>query len=265
MSRFPVDKAEILRALRFWTRLPVPVQSFEVDPHAAPQMNTLAPAAPVVGIVVGLITGLVLALGHSIGLPGLASAALATAAGALVTGAMHEDALADIADGFGGGADSERKLEIMKDPRLGSYGATALFLALVFRVAVLAAIVEGAGAVAAVVAAVGAAALARPAGLWPLVALDPARRDGSGAAAGRLDERVWRLSAAIGGGVGLVCALWVAGGWGLLAPVAGLAAAYGMAKLAESQIGGQTGDVCGAATHLAELAFLAVLVTTVHP
>ena len=122
---------------------------------------------------------------------GLATAIIAlvlglTALVALVmtTGAFHEDGLADTADGFGGGAERARKLEIMKDSRIGTYGGVALILSLGLRWAALAILIERSsfGAAGLLIAA---AALSRPLGLMPLFALPPARTDGAASTAGR--------------------------------------------------------------------------------
>ncbi len=83
---------------------------------------------PVVGALIGAAIGLLCLALRATGLPDLASAALALGAGMLLTGALHEDGLADVADGFGGGRDTAAKLEIMRDSRLGTYGAVILLV-----------------------------------------------------------------------------------------------------------------------------------------
>ncbi|MAS40306.1 MAG: adenosylcobinamide-GDP ribazoletransferase, partial [Porticoccaceae bacterium] len=95
---------------------------------AAPPLSQSFWAYPLVGAVVGGVTGLVLWGGLALGLPPLAAAAVALGASVTLTGAMHEDGLADTADGFGGGDTVVRKLEIMRDSRLGSYGVLALIV-----------------------------------------------------------------------------------------------------------------------------------------
>ena len=176
---------------------------------------------------------------------------------------MHEDALADIADGFGGGRTRDAKLAIMKDPRLGAYGASALMLALALRVALFAGLLAGLGPWRAGAAIVAAAALARVAGLWPLAALPPARADGIGAVAAPLGRPAWTRGALVAIAVAFAAGLPVAGFAGAaLAPLGGLGVAVLVARLAERQIGGQTGDVCGAATILAELAVLTALLAS---
>jgi adenosylcobinamide-GDP ribazoletransferase len=125
-------------ALAFFTRLPL-----RRGDGAPLDMNRIAWAAPVAGAIVGVVGAGVLAATEVLGLPRLISAGLATAALIAVTGALHEDGLADTADGFGGGATRERKLEIMRDSRIGAFGAVALALSILIRVAALAAALKG--------------------------------------------------------------------------------------------------------------------------
>ncbi len=258
--------ADVARAMRFWSRLPVPSGAMETDPHGSPRIGDLTLALPVAGALIGLAGAVALLIATWVGLPSLPAAIIAVAASVLATGAMHEDALADVADGFGGGATVERKLEIMKDPRLGTYGASALVLALSLRVSLVAGLAEIVGVSAAAMLVVAAAAVSRIAGLWPLAALPPARAEGLGALAAELPAESWRAGAALGGVLSALLA-WAATGHAgtLLAPLAAFLAAWMVARLADRQIGGQTGDVCGAATILAELAFLAATLAPVGP
>jgi len=148
-------------------------------PAVAPlDIDRIAWAAPVAGAAVGLIGALALALTALLGLPLLLRAAFATAALVVATGALHEDGLADVADGFGGGATPARKLEIMRDSRIGAYGAIALVLALILRVGALAAALDG-GFWRAALSLILVAALSRAAALTPLALLRPARADGA--------------------------------------------------------------------------------------
>jgi adenosylcobinamide-GDP ribazoletransferase len=251
--------ASVVRALRFWSRLPLPVLPVETDPHAPPAMAALATAVPVAGLLIGALPALVIVLSNWCGLPAMVSAILATTILVGATGAMHEDALGDVADGFGGGKGVEDKLAIMKDPRLGTYGMTALLLALSLRISLYAGLLMALGPWRASAILLAAAAFSRVCGLWPLVALPPARPSGLGSMGATLDRAGWLPGAAVGAVV--AAALGLAAGAGasaFLSPAAAFAAAWGMARLARRQIGGQTGDVCGAATLLAELAALLV-------
>jgi len=187
-------------------------------------------------------------------------AMLALMALAATTGAFHEDGLADVADGFGGGRTIERKLEIMRDSRIGAYGGVALCLSLLGRWAALTALLRM-GSATAFVALLAAAALSRWLGLLPMALLPPARKDGAAHAAMGPEPRALALGGALALSAGLAPA-WLAGaglGVTLAAAALALAAALGMAHLAKRQIGGQTGDVAGAAQQLAEIAFLITL------
>src|ERR1041384_6399585 len=125
-------------AIAFLTRIPMP------HPEGAQPATFVRAhrAFPLVGAAIGLAVGLVYLGLLAIGLPNFAAAALALGASALVTGALHEDGLADMADGFGGGRDRAAKLEIMRDSRLGTYGAMILLVSFVAKVAALAALVD---------------------------------------------------------------------------------------------------------------------------
>jgi adenosylcobinamide-GDP ribazoletransferase len=111
--RFAPAARNVADALRFFTRL----RLGEPDPSAALDFDRIAWAAPVAGAAIGLIGALMLALTTLLGLPPLLRAGFATAALVAATGALHEDGLADVADGFGGGATRAAKLEIMRDSR----------------------------------------------------------------------------------------------------------------------------------------------------
>lgn len=244
MSR---DLASELRlAFSLLTRLPAGSLRGEVPPMAETGW-----AWPLVGAVVGGIMALVLSAALWLGLPALMAALLALASGALATGGMHEDGLADVADGFGGGRDRARKLEIMRDSRVGSYGVIALVLALGFRAAGIAAAAEaGAGGVALV--ALGAASRA---GLpMALALMPPARADGLGRAAG---AAMGPAQAAIG--IGALFLLLVGPGAALCVALVMVLAGIAFAALAKRQIGGQSGDVLGAMQVLTECAGWAAL------
>jgi adenosylcobinamide-GDP ribazoletransferase len=241
---------DIADALRFFTRLPLG----EAEPGTSLDINRIAWAAPVAGVTVGLIGALILALAALLGLPPLLRAGLATAALVVATGALHEDGLADVADGFGGGAARAGKLEIMRDSRIGAYGALAIALALILRVGALAAALDG-GFWRAGSSLVLVAALSRAAALTPLALLPPARAAGAGAAAGRLDSSAlaaaWGAALVISLALGLV-ALGLA--HALFAALMSGAGALFVVGLARRAIGGQTGDVAGAAQQCSEIA-----------
>jgi adenosylcobinamide-GDP ribazoletransferase len=240
--------ADLKLCLAALTRLPVRLD----EAAGARPLAEAAWAFPVVGLGVGLLGGIGFGLARQADLaPGLA-AAVALAATVLATGALHEDGLADMADGCGGGRDAAAKLAIMRDSRIGTYGVIALVLAFALRLGALDTIAQAAPVAAALLAA---GAMSR-AGIVLVMRLGaPARSDGLAAAAGRADVVTLFVAAAIALAAGVVLiGFWPA----LLAAAAAMLAALGVLGLALRQIGGTTGDVLGAAQQAAEVAVLLV-------
>ena len=224
--------AELVAAFTLLTRLPIRRLA---PSHPAP--GDCVWAYPLVGAGVGAIGGAVLWAGMFAGLPQPLAALWALAATVLVTGGLHEDGLADTADAFGGGRTVERKLLIMRDSRIGSFGALALLFSLALRVAPLAVTPRP------VFMLVMAGMLGRAAMLLPLLLLAPARSDGLGA--GLAGGRKWPAFA------GLAVALAAASA-APRAGVAALLAGLAVTALARRQVGGYTGDVFGATEQAAE-------------
>lgn len=251
----------VAQGLRFYSRLPVPRLPGEPEGAGAPDFTVAPRALPLAGALIGLSGALVLALACGLlDLPVPVGAALATAALVLVTGALHEDGLADTADGLGGGSNRERRLEILRDSRIGSYGAAALVLALLLRVLVIAALATVEGWPTAALALVASGAVSRMVGLLPLWMLPPARSDGLASSVGRPSD----ASMAIGGVVTLTvaigCLAWTIPVAKVLAAcAASLLAVLPLVSLARRLIGGQTGDIAGAAQQIGEIAFLCIL------
>ncbi|MDP4031272.1 MAG: adenosylcobinamide-GDP ribazoletransferase [Pseudorhodobacter sp.] len=236
---------DIRAALGLLTRLPLPT-----GPQLARGAAT-AWAWPLAGAVVGALAATAATLALAIGLtPGVA-AALVLATQAMLTGAMHEDGLADAADGLWGGWDKARRLAIMKDSHIGSYGVMALVLCSLGRWSALTVVLTMAGHWP-VLIAVGA--LSRVPMAVIMATLPNARGAGLAHAVGRPDARTAGLAAALGCGL----ALGLMGGTAL--GMAGLAAVacLGLALIAKVRIGGQTGDILGASQQLAEVAALAI-------
>jgi adenosylcobinamide-GDP ribazoletransferase len=234
-------------AMGFLTRLPVPHPD-----GAAANFARAYRMFPVVGGLIGLAIGLLcLALRHA-GVPDLVAAALTLGASVLLTGALHEDGLADVADGFGGGRDREAKLAIMRDSRLGTYGAMALLVSFATKLSALAAIPDD----YVVQSLIAAYALAR--GVLPAIAMNLpyAREDGLARGGGRPDATTAMIAAALALVIAVLTLSWGEALWA--AVVAGLGA-FVVARLALRQIGGQTGDVLGGAEQVAETAILVLL------
>lgn len=252
----PRAASDLLACLRFFTRLPLPTLAFEAPAQGAPDLSRIGWMAPFAGALIGALGALVLVVAQGLALSHFMGAALAISVLVAATGALHEDGLADVADGFGGGATRQRKLEIMRDSRIGAYGGAALCLSLILRVGALAALTdEGLGAACAALILAGAAGRAFE--LAPLAILDPARADGLGASAGRLQPGVAPQASAGAFIIAMISGALVLGfAQALLACGLALAAALAMTGLARRQIGGQTGDVAGACEQLAEIACL---------
>jgi adenosylcobinamide-GDP ribazoletransferase len=239
---------DISLAVGLLTRVPVP-HPVSMTPDGLARAQR---AFPLVGALIGLAVALVDRCLLGLGIPALAAAALALGAGAALTGALHEDGLADVGDGFGGGRDRAAKLSIMRDSRLGTYGAIVLLVGFSARLSALADL-----PVAAIVPAlVVAHALARAA--IPVLAANMpfARDDGLGKSAGRPDIASVVTAVVIAVVIALVCLPAKAA---LLAVVVTVAGAAAMAALAWRQIGGVTGDVFGAVEQVVEIAVLVML------
>jgi len=210
-------------------------------------------AFPVVGLAVGLTGALIYWLLHGAGVPGWLAAAWAVAAILIVTGAFHEDGLADTADGFGGGRTRERKLEIMRDSRIGSYGAVALAMSLLIRIGALASLERPHAALAALIAS---AMVGRAAMIVPLLLLSPARTDGMASGMGHVPQ--WSAAVCFGL-VGLFLLLLLPIGGAFAVAVAAAIVALAVTWLVRAQIGGHTGDVLGAAEVIVECVTLTVI------
>ena len=245
--------SDLCVALIFLTRIPL-------RSPAAAEPAALARAAwcfPLVGLMVGAGSLVVLSAGLWVGLPPWIAALLGLAASLSMTGALHEDGLADMADGFGGGWTAERRLEIMRDSRLGSYGAVALFLSLALRAAALAAL---AAADAAVLAAALLSAHGAGRAIMPMVmATTPlARRDGQSASAGQAGWGAAAASLLLGAGLLCLAALLAFGdpGFLLLAVLLLASVFFAIRAVARRAIGGYTGDVLGGLEQCGEIAIL---------
>ncbi len=236
--------------LVFFTRLPVPVPVSIAEARLA----TSIWAVPLAGLAVALLSAAVYALASALSLGPAAAAGLALAASALVTGCLHEDGLADVADGFGGGRDREQKLDIMRDSRIGTYGACALAFSLLLRWSALAAIADPAAVLAALAASHAAARAILPGFMH---AVPPARAGGLSANAGA-PAFGGALAAATLGVIALFVCLGPTTGFVALALLS--LAALAMGWLCRRQVGGQTGDVLGALEQGGEVVVLLTVV-----
>ncbi|MDS9468002.1 adenosylcobinamide-GDP ribazoletransferase [Paracoccus sp. MBLB3053] len=254
MARLPGEAAT---ALVWLTRLPLGAAL----PRPIPSLALAAWAFPLAGLVVASCAGLVLIAAAAIGLPSPVVAILAIGTMVWLTGGIHEDGLADFADGCGG-ATRERSLEIMRDSRIGSYGVIALMMVIGLRVGAVSALVED-GSVSAAAALIGAAAFSRSGMAVALAKMPAARRDGLGREAGQVPVARAAVAVILGFGALALAALTAKGGIAivLLAPLACAAAQLFLARMALRRLGGQTGDVLGAIQQAGEAACLLAFLT----
>jgi adenosylcobinamide-GDP ribazoletransferase len=239
---------ELRTGLAFLTRLKLTPPA----PIAGAEVARASWTFPVIGAGIGLLGAIVYWLAHGLGLDPLLGGTLTVAATMLVTGALHEDGLADTADGFGGGQTAARKLEIMRDSSIGAGGAAALILSFLLRAGAIASIAEPGLVALALIAAHGGARATLPIFMRRV---PRAREDGLSAQAGAPPQQSAAIAVAIGAAL-----LWLCLGFGgALVTLILLVAALALAGwLANNQIGGQTGDVLGAVEQLSEVLILLV-------
>jgi len=252
----PPKKAALSRvrqaqlAFVFLTRLP----AGRLPPVPPGALAGAGWAFPLVGLAVGGLAGGVYFTAQLAGLPALAAALLAVLSAVFATGALHEDGLADCADGFGGGHDKARKLEIMRDSRLGSYGALALVASLGLRASALAALPPFAGLCLLI------AAHTAGRGLLPVMmrVLPNARAEGLAATGGRPGTAT--VLAALLLTLGIATGAILTAGFGplglVLALLLPLLLLFFWCRLCQRQIGGMTGDTLGGLEQLTEIVVL---------
>lgn len=230
-------------AASFLTRLRV---GTSVDARADRARSV--PWFPLVGCLLGLGTAGVY-VGARLVLPSVVAATLSVSVTVLVTGALHEDGLADTADALGGGCGREERLQILKDPTHGTYGVLALVLSALLRVGAIASF--GTGAALTVLPA--AHSLSRAAAVGLLGWMKPATAEGLGAS---YSSSLTRRRVLGVGAVGLAISLAFLGLWGIPAALLAVLGAVVVGWLGMRKLGGVTGDLLGAAQQAAEVLVL---------
>jgi adenosylcobinamide-GDP ribazoletransferase len=247
----------LILALGFLSRIPLPGATFAAHPEA--KLAESADAFPVVGLIIALPAAVVFFLASLIW-PPVISAALALISLTAITGALHEDGLADCADAFFGARNIERRLEIMKDSRIGTFGALALVFVFALGWACLTQIAEANGTYAAVAALLVAATASRAGLVWHWHVLPPARPDGLAASQGKPEWSAVVLAATYATllTVPLTFALF---GFGMMIMVVAFAFISSLTAMiiSRAKIGGHTGDTLGLTQKIAELSVLLAL------
>ena len=239
-------------ALALLTRLPLPHPPFDASKPAA----HAAWAYPLVGVVIASLNlGLTLSA-IWLGLPVSLATLLGLLGGIMCTGAMHEDGLADCADGFWGGWTSERRLEIMKDSQIGTYGVLVLLVSIGLRWQALTLLMEA----EAFLPIIAAAVASRSAMVWVMYSLPNARHSGLSHHTGQPQSQ--HTIAAIG--IGLIAILLSQSVPFFTTALVVATVTFGCAQLSRTKIGGQTGDVIGATQQVVEIAVLLVCLAAVN-
>ncbi|MDA0656010.1 MAG: adenosylcobinamide-GDP ribazoletransferase [Proteobacteria bacterium] len=242
---------DFLLTLGFFTRLPAPMD----DETAKRPLAKAAWAFPIVGLVIGAFGGGVLAIGNNVGVPPLGAALLAVATMICISGALHEDGLADCADGLWSGADAPKRLAIMRDSRIGAFGVIALILFIGLKAVAIGKLATVGGSWSAVLAIIAAASLSR--GLLPvaMVLMPLARDDGRAADAGTPTQQDAMIAAGL---AALICLLCLGSSATVIAVLIGAGLATLFSHQAIKRVGGYTGDVLGASQQIIETATLLV-------
>lgn len=238
---------DFLMALGFFTRLPVPID----EETARRPLADAAWAFPIIGVIVGAAGGIIAAFAGE--LPPLAAGLLAVGTMTALTGALHEDGLADCADGLWSGADAEDRLRIMRDSRIGAFGVIALVIFIGLKAAAIAQLLSVGGGWPAALAIIAAAAASR--GLLPIAmsTLPLAGDSGRAAEAGKPDTQDMIAGAGLALLIALLTVGFAASAAGL---IVGTALGAGFGVLAVKRIDGYNGDVLGAQQQILETAIL---------
>ena len=239
--------AGFVLAVQFLTRLPV--RTRDAPPDLLAESPRWYPAA---GVVIGVIVALV-QVGAALVWPPVVAALLSTATGILLIGALHEDGFADACDGLGGGRTRSQALEIMRDSRIGSYGALGLMLMRGGKVAVVAALPPS----AAPWVLIAGHAASRGAMLWVMQVLPYARAQGAGSAVTQKLDAEGRRVAAVTVLLAVLPLLLVLPFHGVVLALAGLVAGHvALRRRFAAKLGGYTGDCLGATQQASEIGFL---------
>ena len=253
MNWIGIRLAELQLAFMLLTRLPAGTLTSQL-----PELAHARWAFPIVGCIVGGIIAVSYIILSLLLLPSFAAAILAITAGLFSTGAIHEDGLADCADGFGGGQNREKKLAIMRDSAIGSYGTLSLIIIMGLRISLLSMLPAKLEIVTPIIIC---AVISRYAMVGYLCLLPAARQDGLGNQASGNQTSGDNISALLLAGL-IALPAFVIGAFGLIyviMAIVSVALIWGV--IAKYQLGGQTGDVCGAGQIICETAGWLIIAT----
>lgn len=245
----------LMRAFGFLTRLPIkshwfsPTQSIASDAHFF----------PIAGLIIGFFSAVLLLFLYSIGFNAWVSAIITVFFTIVLTGALHEDGLADVADAFFVAKSQEDRLKIMKDSRIGTYGTLALIFSIFMRVSLIAGILINQGKLATAIALIAIPSIARGGMVCFWTRLPLARKNGTAAAAGMLPSSVANKSLLITGLVTLIAGVFFFNIFWIIGAVAVFILFIGWFSIeCRKRIGGFTGDTLGATEQCLAILLLAL-------
>ncbi|KZK92053.1 Cobalamin synthase [Pseudovibrio sp. Ad5] len=248
--------AEVAELVRFFSRIPPPKLGSWDDLNTAPDFRTRARSIPLAGVVISLPSMLVLLILSQSALSPAIIALLAVAVAAAVQGCLHEDGLSDVVDGFFGGHTAERRLEIMKDSRIGAFGTVALVLSLSLRWLLLSMLLERFGGMGAALGYLAAETTGRVGMIWIWNTMPPAYHGGLSTRFGIPQNSAVSWAAGFALPL-LIISLFYLSFWQVAFGAAFSFVVVGaLAKLSLAKIKGITGDVLGAAQQVGSLGFL---------
>jgi len=257
----------ILSAAMFLSRLPLNwlllrVEQVSDQPNGNYKFEKTARYFGLAAIIVAFPGAVVFLVSSLIGLSQTISAVLTVITLVISTGALHEDALADIADGFGGGNTREKKLEIMRDSQIGTYGACALILSIALQIACFLELISSLTVIEFTLLVLAANVASTTVMVWPWASLPAARSEGGlSASHGMPSVETAKFASLVGFSAAFVL-LWMV--VGTTSALISLAICWicmmGFSHLSRNQIGGHTGDSLGATKKLSELGLLLALI-----
>ncbi len=257
----------IISAAMFLSRLPLNWILLRIEqvsdlPNGELEFEKSAQYFGLAAIIVAIPSVVVFSVSSLIGFSPTITAVFTVITLVISTGALHEDALADVADGFGGGSTREKKLEIMRDSQIGTYGTCALILSIALQIACFIELISSLTVVEFALLVLAANIASTTVMVWPWASLPAARSEGGlSASHGIPSVETAKIASIVGFSIALVL-LWMA--VGLFSAIVSLAICWicmmAFSRLSRDQIGGHTGDSLGATKKLSELGLLLALI-----
>ncbi|QKW97200.1 MULTISPECIES: adenosylcobinamide-GDP ribazoletransferase [Agrobacterium] len=249
---------DVMHSVAFLSRLPVPSRFFGEGDGAS--MRRTARAFPAAGLLIALPAAFLVVIFATFDASPQLTGWLAIGLTAPITGALHEDGLADMADGFGSGKDKARMLEIMKDSRIGSYGTIAMVLSFALRATALASLIETLPGKTAAACLIATLVMSRALMVWHWQALPAAKTSGIAAGAGQPGESDRNIALVTGLLVFILFTLHALPILSIaLVMAAAILATVLFGRLCDRKIGGHTGDTIGACQQITEIVTLVAL------